>query len=159
MRTSIKWLKDYVAFSQTPEELANMLTMAGVPVAYIEQLGKGIENVVSGKIIEIEQHPGADKLSICKVNVGADLVTIVTGATNVCKGHVVPVALVGAKLPNGTEIGLSNLRGVYSQGMLCSTEELNIDSKLVPTSAREGIYILPDDTPIGVDIRTVFGIG
>ncbi len=158
MRASIKWLKDYVDFKETPEVLADMLTMAGVPVATIEYLGKNIEKVVTGKITAIEQHPDADKLSVCKVNTGTDVLTIITGAKNVNKGNIVPVATVGAKLPNGTEIKESKLRGMMSYGMLCSSAELNIDNKLLSPEAREGIYILPEDTLIGVDIKTVLGL-
>ncbi|VBB08765.1 phenylalanyl-trna synthetase b3/b4 [Lucifera butyrica] len=158
MRASIKWLKDYVEFSQSPQELADMLTMAGVPVAYVEELGKGIENVVTGKIIALERHPHADKLSVCKVDTGKEILTIVTGATNIRQGHVVPVALVGAKLPSGVEIGLTDLRGIASAGMMCSAEELNMDTKIIPVEARDGIYILPSDTRLGVDIRSVLGL-
>lgn len=158
MRASIKWLKDYVDFKETPEQLADMLTMAGVPVATVEYLGKGIENVVTGKILAIEHHPNADKLSICKIDTGSEPLTIVTGANNIQTNDIVPVALVGAKLPNGMAIKASKLRGVMSSGMLCSAEELKIDSKLLPPEAKAGIYILPPATPIGVDIRPVLGL-
>jgi phenylalanyl-tRNA synthetase beta chain len=158
MRASIKWLKDYVEFSQTPEELADMLTMAGVPVENIEYLGQGIEQIITGKIVDIKPHPNADKLQICRVDIGGVAITLVTAATNVNKGNIVPVATVGAKLPNGMEIRATDFRGVESQGMLCSTEELGMDNKIVPPEAREGIFILPDDTPVGQDIRTVLGL-
>ncbi len=158
MQAPIKWLKEYVEFTQTPEVLAEMLTMAGIPVEGISYLGKDIENIVTGKIIEIEKHPNATKLSICKLDVGNEVLIIVTGATNVCVGNVVPVALVGAKLPNGLEIKASELRGVMSYGMLCSTTELNIDSKLLSAKEKEGIYILSEDTAIGIDIREALGM-
>jgi len=158
MQASIKWLKEYVEFTQTPEELAEMLTMAGIPVEGITDLGKGIDKIVTGKIIEIEKHPNANKLSVCKIDVGTQPLTIVTGATNVRVGHVVPVALVGAKLPNGLEIAPTDLRGIMSYGMLCSTSELNIDSKLLSPEAREGIYILPADLAIGLDIKEALGL-
>lgn len=158
MRAPIKWLKEYVDFKETPEVLADMLTMAGVPVAAVEYLGQGIEQVITGKITAIEQHPDADKLSVCKVDTGTEVLTIITGASNVNKGNIVPVATVGAKLPNGMKIKESKLRGLMSYGMLCSSAELNIDNKLLAPEAREGIYILPEDTPVGVDIRTVLGL-
>jgi phenylalanyl-tRNA synthetase beta chain len=158
MRASLKWLKDYVQFNQTAEELAEMLTMAGVPVAGIEYLGQDIENVVSGKIVDLRPHPNADRLVVCKLNIGRETITLVTGATNISQGNVVPVALAGAKLPNGVAITATDFRGVQSQGMLCSADELNIDSKILPPEQREGIYILPDDTPLGADIRTVLGL-
>ena len=158
MQASIKWLKEYVEFKESPEVLAEMMTMAGVPVEGITYLGKGIEKIVSGKIINIEKHPNATKLCVCTIDVGTGKLIIVTGAANVRVGHVVPVALVGAKLPNGLEIQPTDLRGIMSYGMLCSTTELNIDSKLLSAEAREGIYILPADTKIGVDIKDILGL-
>jgi len=158
MQASIKWLKEYVEFKQTPEVLADMLTMAGIPVEGITYLGKDIEKIVTGKIVAIEKHPNANKLSICKLDVGNENLIIVTGATNVCVGNVVPVALVGAKLPTGLEIKASELRGVMSYGMLCSTTELNIDSKLLTSKEKEGIYILSEDTAVGIDIREALGM-
>jgi phenylalanyl-tRNA synthetase beta chain len=158
MQASIKWLKEYVDFTQTAEELAEMLTMAGIPVEGITNLGKDIEKIVTGKIVEIEKHPNANKLSICKLDVGNEILIIVTGATNVSVGNIVPVALVGAKLPTGLEIKASELRGVMSYGMLCSTTELNIDSKLLSAEEREGIYLLPEDTAIGIDIKEALGL-
>ena len=158
MQASIKWLKEYVGFTQEPEVLAEMMTMAGVPVEGITDLGKGINKIVTGKIINIEKHPNATKLSVCKIDVGSEQLVIVTGASNVRLGHIVPVALVGAKLPNGLEIQPTDLRGLMSYGMLCSTTELNIDSKLLSPEAREGIYILPEDTPIGMDIKEALGL-
>jgi phenylalanyl-tRNA synthetase beta chain len=158
MRASVKWLKDYVEFTQTPEQLAEMMTMAGVPVENIEYLGQQVENVLTGKIVNMKHHPNADKLQVCTVDTGGQAFTVVTGATNVAIGHVVPVAMVGAKLGNGMEIGIADFRGVESRGMFCSTEELNMDNKIVPPEAREGIYLLPADTPLGVDVRTVLGL-
>lgn len=158
MQASIKWLKEYVEFKQTPEVLAEMLTMAGIPVEGITYLGKDIEKIVTGKIVEIEKHPNANKLSICKLDVGTEKLIIVTGATNVCVGNIVPVALVGAILPTGLEIKASELRGVMSYGMLCSTTELSIDGKLLTSKEKEGIYILSEDTTVGIDIREALGM-
>jgi phenylalanyl-tRNA synthetase beta chain len=158
MRASIKWLKEYVDFQEEPDVLAEKLTRAGVPVEGITYLGENIENVVTGKIVGIEPHPNADKLRICKLDTGKEELIIVTGAANVREGHIVPVALVGAKLPNGMKIKESKLRGEMSYGMLCSAAELNIDSKLVPPECKNGIYLLPPDTPLGKDIREVLGL-
>jgi len=158
MQASIKWLKEYVEFNESPAVLAEMLTMAGVPVEGITYLGKGIEKIVTGRIVDIKKHPNATKLSVCTIDVGNEQLIILTGATNVQVGHVVPVALVGAKLPNGLEIAPTDLRGLMSYGMLCSTTELNIDSKLLSAEAREGIYILPADTAIGIDIKEALGL-
>ncbi|MGI6093017.1 MAG: phenylalanine--tRNA ligase subunit beta [Veillonellaceae bacterium] len=158
MLASIKWLKDYVDFKETPAELAEMLTMAGVSVETIEDLGKDINNVVTGKITSITQHPNADKLSVCAVDVGKEVVTIVTGAKNIKENDIIPVALVGASLPNDVKITASDLRGITSFGMMCSAVELGIDSKLISQDARGGIYILPEDTELGLDIKEVLGL-
>lgn len=158
MRASYKWLKEYVDFDLTPERLADQLTMAGVPVETIDYLGENLDHVVSGKLLSVVVHPHADKLFVCKVDIGAKPVTIITGATNVETGQIVPVALPGAKLPVGKEIQEAVLRGIASCGMLCSAEELGIDAKLLSAAAREGILILPPDTPVGQDIRETLGL-
>lgn len=159
MRTSIEWLNDYVKIEAAPQALADQLTMAGIPVEEIEYQGQGLERVVVGKIEEILPHPNADKLRICRVNTGeAELLQIVTGAANVQAGHVIPVALVGAALPNGLVIKPSKLRGEMSYGMLCSASELGIDTEELPEAQRSGIYILPAQTPVGQGIREVLGL-
>lgn len=158
MRASIKWLKDYVEFSQSPEELADIMTMAGIPVENIERFGQGIEGVVTGKIVEALPHPNADRLTVCKVDIGREIVTIVTGATNISTGKVVPVAIVGGKLPNGMKMEPAVFRGITSNGMLCSADELGMDAKIIPPDAREGILLLPPDTQPGLDIRPVLGL-
>ncbi|WP_312338887.1 phenylalanine--tRNA ligase subunit beta [Anaerospora hongkongensis] len=158
MHASIKWLNDYVSITEAPEILADQLTMAGIPVASVDSLGQNIQNVVTGKVIEVNPHPAADRLSVCKINIGENKVTIVTGATNVRAGQIVPVALEGAKLPSGKAIEAADLRGVMSQGMLCSAEELNLDAKIIAPELREGIYILPAETAVGIDIQTALGL-
>nr|WP_092067105.1 phenylalanine--tRNA ligase subunit beta [Dendrosporobacter quercicolus]NSL49733.1 phenylalanine--tRNA ligase subunit beta [Dendrosporobacter quercicolus DSM 1736]SDL49232.1 phenylalanyl-tRNA synthetase beta subunit [Dendrosporobacter quercicolus] len=158
MRASVKWLKDYVDFTQQPEELGEMLTMAGVPVEGIAYLGKDIDMVVTGKLVKIEKHPNADKLQICKVDVGAEVLTIVTGASNVAEGQIVPVALAGAQLPSGLKIKESKLRGVMSSGMLCSATELNLDPKMLSAEEKSGILILDHATAVGRDIKQVLGL-
>lgn len=158
MHASIKWLNDYVSITEAPETLADQLTMAGIPVASVDSLGQNIQNVVTGKVIEVNPHPAADRLSVCKINIGENKVTIVTGATNVRAGQIVPVALEGAKLPSGKAIEAAELRGVMSQGMLCSAEELNLDAKIIAPELREGIYILPAETAVGIDIQTALGL-
>ena len=158
MRASYKWLKDYVDFDLSPEELSDILTMAGVPVETIEYLGANIDSVVTGKLLSVTPHPNADKLVVCKTDIGSNVVTIVTGANNVREGQIVPVALPGAKLPIGKDITQAIFRGVESSGMLCSAEELGIDAKLLSVEAREGIFTLPPDTPVGADIKGVLGL-
>lgn len=158
MLASIKWLNDYVEINEPAGKLADALTMAGVPVASVSYLGENIDKVITGRLLEVSPHPDADRLSVCRVDLGNEEVIIVTGAANVQAGQVVPVALPGCKLPVGKEIGTSVFRGVMSHGMLCSAEELGLDSKVVPPELRDGIYILPSDTPIGVDIKPVMGL-
>ena len=159
MQVSIKWLKDYIDFKETPEQIADKLTMAGVPVENITDMGAGLEKVITGKIVKIEKHPNADKLSICTLDVGqSETIIIVTGATNVREGQVVPVAMIGAKLPNGLKISKGKLRGVASFGMLCSAGELNLDLDSLSDDAKSGIYILPKDTSVGIQVKDVLGL-
>jgi phenylalanyl-tRNA synthetase beta chain len=160
VRVSYNWLQEYVDIKGvSPQELANRMTMCGVAVEHIDVLGAGIEQVVTGRIEGLVKHPDADKLQICQLNVGkGELLQIVTGASNVAVGQVVPVALVGAKLPSGMGIKKSKLRGVESYGMLCSGEELGIEKKLLPENQQEGILVLATDTPLGVDAKVVLGL-
>lgn len=155
MQVSINWLKDYIDIDISAEELAERLTMAGVPVENVVRADQGLDKVVTGKIEHLEPHPDSDHMLICQMNVGAnDLLQIVTGAPNVKQGQIVPVALVGANLPCGKKISKGKLRGVVSNGMLCSADELNLDVE----EAERGIYILPDDTPIGIQAAGVLGL-
>ncbi|MBP2633871.1 MAG: phenylalanyl-tRNA synthetase, beta subunit, non-spirochete bacterial [Firmicutes bacterium] len=159
MQVSIKWLKDYIDFNETPEQLAEMLTMAGVPVENVNYMGAGLEKVITGKIVNIDKHPDADRLCVCTIDVGAEeTIIIVTGATNVRVGQMVPVAMIGAKLPNGTKISKGKLRGVASFGMLCSANELQLDLSILSEEQKQGIYILPNETPVGIDIKEVLGL-
>ena len=159
MNVSLNWLKYYIDIDITAEELAEKMTLAGVAVENITYLGQGLEGVVTGKVVEIYKHPEADKLWICKIDVGqAELANIVTGADNVRQNAIVPVAVVGACLPNGMKMKKAKLRGVASEGMLCSTTELNLDAKTLLPEQREGIFLLPADTPVGVDIKQVLGL-
>lgn len=159
MQVSIKWLKDYIDFDWTAEELADKFTMAGVPVENVVHADEGLEKVVTGRLESVEKHPDSDHLQICQVNVGADEpLQIVTGAQNVSEGQVVPVAMVGAKLPNGQKISKGKLRGVASNGMLCSAGELHMDLEKLPEEQKTGIYILPADTPVGEPVAKILGL-
>lgn len=159
MQVSVKWLKDYIEFKETPEELAELLTMAGVPVENICDMGAGLDKVVTGKIIMIEKHPDADRLSICTVDIGADApLIIVTGATNVREDQIVPVAMIGAKLPNGVKISKGKLRGVASYGMLCSASELQLDLNTLTQEQKAGIFILDAKTKPGLPVKDVLGL-
>ena len=153
MQVSTKWLKDYIDINLTADELAEKFTLAGIPVENVIHAGEGLEKVVTGRIEELKSHPDSDHLLICQMNVGAEnLLQIITGASNVAEGQIVPVALVGANLPCGKKISKGKMRGVASNGMLCSADELNIEGD------SSGIYILPEDTPIGVPAAEILGL-
>lgn len=153
MQVSTKWLKDYIDIDLTADELAEKFTLAGIPVENVIKAGEGLEKVVTGRIEELKAHPDSDHLLICQMNVGEEnLLQIVTGAQNVKEGQIVPVALVGANLPCGKKISKGKMRGVASNGMLCSADELKIEGD------SSGIYILPDDTPIGLPAAFVLGL-
>lgn len=159
MQVSIKWLKDYIDFTESPEELADKLTMAGIPVENVLRADEGLDKVVTGRIAKLEKHADSDHLQICTMEVGGqDNIIIVTGAQNVAAGQIVPVAMVGAHLPNGVKISKGKLRGVVSMGMLCSAGELNLDQSQLTAEQLNGIYILPEDTPIGVPVKDVLGL-
>jgi phenylalanyl-tRNA synthetase beta chain len=159
MQVSIKWLKDYIDFTETPEQLADKLTMAGIPVENVVDPGEGLEKVVTGRIEKLEPHQNSDHLQICTMNMGlAENIIIVTGAQNVAEGQVVPVAMVGAHLPNGMKISKGKLRGVASNGMLCSAQELKLDLEKLPEEQKTGIFILPSDTPVGIPAKDVLGL-
>ncbi len=158
MKLPLSWLSDYTDMTGiTPEEYNHALTMSGSKVEGIENLGDKIQNIVTGKILSVEKHPDADKLKICMLDVGSETLQIVTGADNVKPNQIVPVALDGALLPDGTKIKKGKLRGVESNGMLCSYEEIGMTQEDFP-DAEYGILILEDGLPLGKDIKEVFGL-
>lgn len=158
MQVSIKWLRDYIDFKETAEELADKLTMAGIPVENVLPVNPGLAKVITGKIEKIVPHPDSDHMVITTMNVGQDEpIQIVTGAQNVQEGQIVPVAMIGAELPNGQQIAKGKLRGVESDGMLCSAQELGMDLTELPKEQTTGIYILPENTPIGITIDKALG--
>lgn len=152
MIVTYKWIKEFVDTALTPRELADLLTMGGLEVESVEELGASIKNVVVGKIYKIERHPNADRLTVCTVDVGREQLTIVCGAKNMIEGDHVPVALIGAELPSGIKIEKTVLRGVTSHGMMCSTRELGLGEE------HAGLLILSKETRIGEDIRAVLGL-
>jgi phenylalanyl-tRNA synthetase beta chain len=160
MKVSYKWLSEYVDLSGvTPEELAEKLTRGGIEVDSVEHQDQGLDQVVAGLVLACEKHPDAEKLNVCKVNAGTgEELQIVCGAKNVGAGQKVPVALVGATLPGGIKIKRAKLRGVESQGMICSSKELGLKEKLLPKHEQEGILVLHDDVTVGTDIRQVLGL-
>ena len=145
MLISYKWLQEYVDINVSAQELAHRLTNAGVAVDNIYDLSTGLDNCLVGKLLSVKPHQNSDHLVICQVDLGSEQVQIVTGAPNVRAGQTVPVACVGAKLPNGVKIKASSLRGEVSNGMLISLNEIGYDNKVMHPEEREGIFILPDD--------------
>ncbi len=157
MKLSKRWLSDYIKIDTTPEEFSEKMTMSGSKVEFFEFEGNEIKNVVTGKILEIAKHQNADTLSVCKVDVSKETIQIVTGATNISVGDIVPVALDGAIIGGGKEIKSGELRGEKSCGMLCSVTELSLSPTDFPPNDGEGIMILDSDTPIGIDIKEAIG--
>lgn len=145
MKVSCAWLGEWFDQEFDPRELAARLTMAGLEVESVMPLTADFTGVVVGRVLEVAPHPAADKLRVCRVDAGqGHLLTIVCGAPNVYAGMRAPVALVGARLPGGVEIGRARLRGVESEGMLCSARELGIADDAA------GLLELPADAPLGV---------
>ncbi len=158
MYVSMNWLKDYVNIDINTNEFADKMTMSGSMVEKVDKLGENIKNVVVGKIENIVQHPNADKLVICKINVGDNNLQIVTGANNISEGDYIPVALHGAILPGGLKIKKGKLRGEVSEGMLCSADELGIPKAMVPEKVKDGIWILNKEYPLGVDFTEALNL-
>jgi phenylalanyl-tRNA synthetase beta chain len=151
MKFSVNWLREFVDLPKNPEEIAELLTRAGIETKKIEPRGTNIGKVIVSQITASSRHPNADRLTVCEVNDGSGTKRqIVCGATNYKVGDKVPLALPGAKLPNGMEIQKSKLRGVESEGMLCSPIELGIGED------SSGLLILPPDAKIGAPISDLF---
>ncbi len=149
MKVPFSWLQDYVDINVSPKELGDKLTLTGSQLEELIIQGDVIDKVVTGKITEIEKHPDADKLSICQVDIGTETIQIVTAATNMKEQDVVPVALHGSTLADGTKIKKGKLRGVPSNGMFCSEEELGIAGD----EPVHGLMILPTETKLGVELK------
>lgn len=158
MNLPMSWLNDYMDIDAEPKEYADRLTMSGSKVEGFENMGENVQNVVAGKVLTCVDHPDSDHLHVCTVDAGTgETLQIVCGAPNVKAGIIVPTALIGAVLPDG-KIKKTKMRGVESQGMLCSHDELGITEDMLGYEPEYGILILPDDTPIGKDIRDIFGM-
>jgi phenylalanyl-tRNA synthetase beta chain len=152
MRVPLRWLREYVDIDQTPESLAERLTLLGMEVKGIEQWGADWRSVVVGELLTVEKHPYADRLHLTTVNIGSgEPLHIVCGAHNIAPGQRVPVALAGAVLPGDRRIERTEKMGIASEGMLCSGDELNI------TSDAEGILILPPATALGQRLSDLYG--
>ena len=169
MNTALSWIKAYVpGLTCTDQEYCDRMTLTGTKVEGFERMDKNLEKIVVGQIEKIEKHPDADKLIVCQVNIGSEVIQIVTGAPNVKVGDKVPVVLDGGKvagghdggpLPeNGIAIKAGKLRGVPSNGMMCSIEELGSSKDMYPDAPDNGIYIFPDSVKVGDDAIEVLGL-
>lgn len=160
MVLSMKWLRDYVDVDvdKDPHEFCEDMTMSGSKVENYSICGSDIKNVVVGKILSVVKHPNADKLVICRVDIGDGTVQIVTGAKNVFPGALVPVALDGAKLPGGVKINRTDFRGETSDGMMCSLKELGLSVNDFPYAVENGIFIIQEECEAGQDIVTAAGL-
>lgn len=152
MKVSLNWLKDYVEIRIDLKELVHLLTMSGLEVEEATSMGEGFEKVIVAEIHSIQKHPSADRLSLVEAKTHQETFSIVCGATNIKEGQKVPLALVGARLPNGIEIKRSKIRGVPSEGMLCSEIELALGQDA------SGIMILPSHVPLGMDLGEALGL-
>jgi len=159
MKLPMSWLNDYTDINGiTPADYASRLTMTGSKVEGYAELGEEIDKVVTGKILEVKPHANSDHLVICQVDVGEEVIQIVTGAPNVKEGQIVPVALHGSTLPGDIHIKKGKLRGEMSNGMLCSHEELGLTNEDLGYEPEYGILILPENTEIGKDVKQIFGL-
>mgnify|MGYP000765136810 CR=1 FL=1 len=169
MNTALSWIKAYVPdLSCTDQEYFDAMTLTGTKVEGYERMDKNLEKIVIGQIEKIEKHPDADKLIICQVNVGDRTIQIVTGAPNVKEGDKVPVVLDGGKvagghdgspLPeDGIKIKAGKLRGIESDGMMCSIEELGSTRDMYPEAPEYGIYIFPEDAVVGESAIKALGL-
>ena len=168
MNTSLSWIKAYVPdLDVTAQEYADAMTLSGTKVEGYEKLDADLDKIVIGRIEKIEKHPDADKLVVCQVNIGTGTTQIVTGAPNVFEGAKVPVVLDGgrvagghdgSKTPGGIKIKKGKLRGVESNGMMCSIEELGSNRDMYPEAPEEGIYIFPEDAQVGENAVKALGL-
>ncbi len=159
MKLSMNWLKDYVDRSFEPKEYCDKMTLTGSKVEGYEELGKEINNVVVGKLLSVEKHPDSDHLLICMVDVGkGEPIQIITGAQNVKPGALVPAALDHSTLPGGVTIKAGKLRGLPSNGMLCSLGELGLTINDFPYAEENGIFLLQEDCKPGDDIKDVLSL-
>ena len=150
MIVSIEWLKDFVEIKESPNELADMLSSIGLEAEFLDPFN-GLDSVIVGKVKSVEKHPNADRLSICSVYDGKDDYQVVCGAKNVAKDQTIAYAKVGSVLPGDFKLEKIKLRGVESNGMICSAKELNIHDD------HEGIIVLPDTCEVGKDFIKEYG--
>lgn len=155
MLLSKKWVGDFTEIDIESRDFSHAMSLSGSKVEGFEIQRDNIKNVVVGRVLSNEQHPNADKLRLCKVDVGEKVLTILTGATNADVGSMTPVALDGAVLPGGKEIHSGNMRGIVSEGMMCSVKELGLTSHDIPYSDETGLLLLQENCEVGQDINDV----
>ena len=168
MTTSLSWIKAYVPELEVePQEYMDAMTLSGSKVEGYKKLDEDLEKIVIGQVLKIEKHPDADKLVICQVDIGGETTQIVTGAPNVFEGAKVPVVLDGGRVAGGHDgkvveggikIKKGKLRGIESNGMMCSIEELGSNTDMYPDAAEDGLYILPEDAPVGESAVAYLGL-
>lgn len=159
MKVSMKWLREYADIPMTNEEYESRMIMTGTGVEGMEFLGENLQNVVVGKVLTCVPHENSDHLHVCTVDVGGEEpLQIVCGAPNVEAGQLVPVAMIGAKLPGGVTIKKGKMRGVESSGMLCSGPEIGVPVELYPSVGDAGLLIFNEEYAPGTDVRSIFGL-
>ena len=168
MKTSLKWIKDLVpGLDVTPQEYTDAMILSGSKVEFYDAMDEDLDKIVIGEVLSVEKHPDAEKLVICSVNIGNENIQIVTGAPNVFAGAKVPVVLDGGrvagghdgtKTPGGIKIKKGKLRGIESNGMMCSIEELGSTRDMYPDAPENGLYILPEDAPVGENAVEYLGL-
>lgn len=159
MYVSYNWLKNYVNLGDiSPEELGEKITKSGIEIEGIEYVGEKTKDVVVGHVLTCEKHPNADKLNLCQVDVGTEQLQIICGAPNVAVGQKVVVAKPGAVLPGDFKIKQVKLRGIESNGMICSLQELGVKEKFIPAEFTEGIYIFPEDALVGEEVASLLNL-
>lgn len=151
MKVTWSWLQDWVELPDRPEELTEILASRGFPVQSLERGTTFDPAIVVGRVLEVEPHPNADRLRLCSVDVGSERLRVVCGASNVAAGQRIALAKVGSHLPDGTKLRKSKIRGVESEGMICSERELGLSRE------SEGIWVLPGEPPIGAPLADVLG--
>ncbi|MCD8300007.1 MAG: phenylalanine--tRNA ligase subunit beta, partial [Clostridiales bacterium] len=169
MVTSLNWIKEYVPdLDVSAQEYVDAMTLSGSKVEGYKRLDEDLDQIIIGEVLSVDPHPNADKLVVCRVNIGTETLQIVTGAPNVFAGAKVAVVVVGGKVagthagggaqPGGVVIKSGKLRGVESNGMMCSIEEMGSNSDVYPDADPDGIYILPDDAVVGEDAIAYLGL-
>ncbi len=159
MKVPMKWIREYADIPADAETYMNKMIMIGDGVEGYEALGAEVENVVVGRVLTCVDHPDSDHLHITTVDVGGEApLQIVCGAPNVAAGQLVPVALVGARLPGGVKIKKGKMRGEVSEGMICSGQELGVPPELYPNIWEKGILVFNEDYPLGADVKPILGL-